>query len=43
MKEVLPGRFNHVALPVTTTCCSASYANFDEFGSPLVYLVSNLF
>ena len=31
VKEVLPGHFNRVALPVTTT-----YANFDEFDSPLV-------
>ena len=22
VKEVLPGHFNRVALPVTTTCCS---------------------
>ena len=24
VKEVLPGHFNRVALPVTTTCCSDS-------------------
>ena len=38
VKEVLPGYFNRAALPVMTTCCSASYANFDEFDLPLVQL-----